>query len=1296
MVKIESRFIKTSNTEDDKALFTSHYINDVLPTEKDFLKYSPANFFDLIKEENGLKNKLATAKRLKEAPIEDLIIRPVLKSLGSKTISRVSIPNGEIDLCVYEPAVESFPPQGFDENFSNTYAVIEAKRYGRISNKYFVSKHDHTDPIYQIFDYLRYVNLHLANRGIKDHDVQYGVLTDGYKWRIYSKNYIHNHQEFAAHFIEFDLEEILGCEDSDLQDHLLKIFAYFFSKKSLTGNLAKLEKKSKELEVAVTTALREQTFTSLEYIATGLWRQIKVNPTLKHSLKAEYGIDYALVAEDEQVKAKLLKLVYDESLVFLLRTLFVLYAEDRNLFDEQQIQKVIKGDGNILDRIISATDSGIGQAIHLSDLGRNDDVSLGRVFTQIDAQYNGGLFSADKHPLLYMLDIEDELYINAIDNLCRVESKKKIYTVDFSTISARELGSIYESLLEYKLTVSEDAILELPSIVNKKRIRKNVQPGDLYLINHDGERKATGSYYTPDLIVNHLVKNALEPKLEEIASSNSGFNEIYQEVLRLSICDPAMGSGHMVYACYNRIIEFLHQLIEEQNESGDDSIIWNSETAYEIRANVARRCIYGADLNPTAVELAKLVMWMSIFNVDKPFEFFDYNLTCGNSLIGLNEETENATGNNENSSSIFGETTAPALLRSTEELEASVQATLVQHVKTMQAMSRETVDEVHAVDAFWRTEVLPLQKNLSFVWNIKLALTLFSAKTHQQQLEEVRLGYPTLIELLDEDPHYVQKVLDEDSDVPPSVLKLKSIAQTIEETFRPIHWRVMFPHIMVQGGFDVICANPPWDKVKPTRGEYFSDFIEGYNNLDTKDAKVASDSLMAQNQEIKEGWIKYDESFRRQNEFYANTYQHQVVYGADGKKLSGDNNLYKLFVEKIYTLLKQGGSCGLVIPDNFNIDSGCSGLRRLILNKTTLRELVMFENRKNLFDIHRQYKFNVMSFDKIAPRSNAAFKAGFYWYEPAWLDGEPTPDFYEAEEKNHPRHHRTYSYSSSFIREVSPDTYFIFEFRNERQKNTYQQLLKFPSLGDTSALFFGRTYREFDMTNDSDLFSREKYGWPLYQGGMIHHYDAGFKAPGRFVEQTVGERRLAQKWKVQVGELPGRTYRIAWRSIAQPTDTRSLICTVLPRGTFVGNSLNLLELKSEGLEVDYPLVSGVNVVLSSTAADFFIRQRIAKNVNAFIVKELPVPRDVERIRSLGESALGLYSGPDFEKFRNGVDELLEAGERRDLQARLDAEVAHLYLLTYEQYQSVLDSFPLVDADYKKRCLLEFKEIQFAS
>lgn len=1296
MKKIDSRFIKTSNTEDDKALFTAHYINEVLPQEKDFIRFKATKFFELVEQQNGLQDKLSAAKGLKETPIEDLIIRPVLESLGSNTVPRVSIPNGEIDLCAYDPDNEIFPPQGFDIDFSNTFSLIEAKRYGRITNKYFVTKQDHTDPIFQIFDYLRYVNLHLANKGLKNKSIDYGVLTDGYKWRIYSKNYIHNVHDFAAHFIEFNLEEILNCEDSEYKSYLLKIFGYFFSGKSLSGNLTKLEKKSKELEIAVTDALREQTFTSLEYIATGLWRQLKVNPNLKLTLDSKYGIDYNLVDSDEQVKARLLKLVYDESLVFLLRTLFVLYAEDRNLFDQSKIRKVIKGDGNILERITSYTEEGIGQATSLSSLSRNDDISLGEVFTKIDDQYNGGLFSATNHPLLYMLDMDDDLYINAIDNLCRVENKKKIYTVDFSTISARELGSIYESLLEYKLTISEDDILELPSIVNKKRIRKNVKSGDLYLINHKGERKATGSYYTPDLIVIHLVKNTLDPKLDAIAQRYSTFTEIYDAVLELSVCDPAMGSGHMVYACFNRIIEFLHQLIEQQNENGDSSIQWNSETAYEIRANVARKCVYGSDLNPTAVELAKLVMWMSIFNADKPFEFFDYNLTCGNSLIGLNEETEEQVGSNEIISSIFGETTAPALLRSTEEMEASVQATLIQHVNTMQNMPRNTVDEVHKVDTFWRTQVLPLQKNLSFMWNIKLATTLLSAKTDQKKIEVVRTGYPTLIELVDENPLYIQKVLDDDADVPSSVLKLKPIAQMIEETYRPVHWRVMFPHIMMRGGFDVICANPPWDKVKPTRGEYFSDFIERYNYLETKDAKAASEALMAENQQIKDGWILYDESFKRQNEFFAQQFQHQIAYNSEGKKLSGDNNLFKLFLEKIYTLLKTGGSCGIVIPDNFNIDNGCTGLRRLILNQTTLRELIMFENRKKLFEIHGQYKFNVMSFDKVTPRANAAFKAGFYWHEPAWLDGEPTPDFYESEEKNHPRHHRTYSYSTSFIREVSPDTLTIFEFGNERQKNTYQQLLKFPKLSDDSEQLHVKTYRELDMTNDADIFTKNSYGWPLYQGGMVHHFDASFKPAERFVEQSVGEQRLANKWRTDTQKLPGRKYRIAWRSIAQPTDTRSLICTILPRGTFVGNSLNLIEIQGEQTEQDYPILSGLNVVMSSTVADFFIRQRIAKNVNAFMVKELPVPRDLEKIRELGQSALGLYSGLEFEKFRNGVEALTDERQRLDLRAKLDAEVARLYLLNFEQYQSVLNSFPLVDPKYKQRCLMEYKEIQFAS
>ncbi len=1266
-------YIKTSLDEDGSGLISSHYIEEVLPQTKQFKEFHCNRLTDWVDGvgQKPLKDVFAESRELNERQTEDVLIRPILESLDNKLLAQVGLDGDIMDFVVYD-GDECLP------NHANTTAVIESKRYGRIEGKYFIRKEDNTDEIYQTLNYLRTLNLMLNNTG-SDNDVNYIVLTDGYTWRIYSKLYTHSVKEYERHFIEFDLEAIANCPDKAERDKYLKLFGIFFCRQSLAGQLVKHEQDSSELERAVTTELREQTFTALEYIATGIWRKVYVeeSPILAAVIKSAYGISVEDAHKDERVRADLLRIVYDESLVFLLRLLFVLYAEDRNLFDQGVIPKVIKGEGNLLELIISHSDQ-IGSFDLESEFLRNDDLKLANTFKLIDAKYNGGLFSSKKHPLLYDLDMDDILFSRAIDNLCRVQVKKRVYTVDFSTISERELGGIYESLLEYKMAISDRAIDEMPSIVNKKRIRRDVRAGDLYLINHKGERKATGSYYTPDLIVEHLVETGLSPQLQEAKEKHgSGFDDLFNAVLDIKVCDPAMGSGHMLIACYNRMVEFVRQCLEELHEDGKTDRVWDKETSYMVHTQIARKCIYGVDLNPTAVELAKLVLWMKVFRPDKPFEFFDYNLACGNSLIGVYDEVEASDDEFQ-----------MALFRSQEQVEKDIQSDLLRNVTRMLDMPRNTVDEVHAVDSYWRDEVRPLQRQVAFLYNVKLAKWLLPDK-----MDIVNAGYEQLVDGIDTDRDYVKKILAGDSEIPASVLALKDIDDEIRNDYRPLHWRIAFPHIAVRGGFDFVISNPPWDKVKPYREEYFSDLIEGYAYMETKDAKAASDALMADRPEIAEGWKRYEENFTKQNRFYQDSYEWQVVKGKDGKALKGDNNLYKVFIEKIYTILKDKGICGLVVPDNLNIDAGCTGLRRLLLERCTIRELVMFENRKRLFDIHGQYKFDVVTFEKTKPRKNLAFKAGFYWYDPIWLDGEPDEDYIAKNEHNKRALHRTYSYPTEFIKEASPDTLTIFEFRNKKQMDVFKKMMEYQPIGNEEEMLRIRTYTEFHMTNDSDLFNTRGTGWPLYQGSMIHHYNAHLKDPERFVIQNEGEARLASKWRIEQKQLPDRTYRIGWRDIAQPTDTRSLICSVIPRGAFVGNTLNLIELQGDFVG-DYEIIAALDAILSSTTPDFYVRQRMAKHVSAFILKELPLPRDLEAIREIGKMALPLFEGDDFETFRGGVAALDDEESRNKLIARIDARVAHLYGLTYEEYQSVLDSFPLVDADQKKRCLNAYNDWTF--
>lgn len=414
---IKTQYIRTSLSEDGDQLFTSHYLSEVLPETKQFKKI---NCSALINWANGVGGESLTSvfnrsRKLNEAQIENNLIRPILRLLGNKIQPQVKIDGDFIDICVYNGNY-------FDPNYNNTCAIIEAKRYGRIENKYYIHKEDNTDEIYQTLNYLRTMNLTLNNTG-SDHNINYAILTDGYRWRIYSKAYTHSIDAFQRHFLEFDLEAIANIQNNEVREKYITLFAAFFCKASLCGNLQKYEVASNELETAVTKELREQTFTALEYVATGIWRKcyLEDNPIMALVIKQAYNIDMDEAHKNPSERAKLLHVVYEESLVFLLRLLFVLYAEDRRLFKD--IPRVIKGQGGILKLIIESGKE-IGDIDDAEKFSRNDDQKLGQVFKQIDKQYNGGLFSGKKHPLLFELDMDDLLFVKAIDNLCRVTVKK--------------------------------------------------------------------------------------------------------------------------------------------------------------------------------------------------------------------------------------------------------------------------------------------------------------------------------------------------------------------------------------------------------------------------------------------------------------------------------------------------------------------------------------------------------------------------------------------------------------------------------------------------------------------------------------------------------------------------------------------------------------------------------------------------------------------------------------------------------------------------------------------------------
>ena len=334
LLKVFRHCVKTCLEEETSdGLFSRHFLLEVLPERREYKTFNPDRFIAFTEREELLYwIKRARKEGYNESQTEGKFIEPVLKALGNGMMSQTALDSEHADFALYPAKAK----EGFIDDYSNTYSLVESKRIGRLRNKYFIQKEDNKDEIYQILNYLRTLNLQLSNNGFNN-DVSFAVLTDGVLWRIYSKKFTHSTTEFQRNFIEFNLEHILEIADPELRVRMLKLFGFFFSEKTLRTELAKTQSQASELQTGVTQALREQTFSALEYIATGIWRSAYVEQDLVMKLLIEKDgrVNLSQVYDDESERAKLLKLVFDESVVYLLRLLFLLYGEDRELFLRQ-------------------------------------------------------------------------------------------------------------------------------------------------------------------------------------------------------------------------------------------------------------------------------------------------------------------------------------------------------------------------------------------------------------------------------------------------------------------------------------------------------------------------------------------------------------------------------------------------------------------------------------------------------------------------------------------------------------------------------------------------------------------------------------------------------------------------------------------------------------------------------------------------------------------------------------------------------------------------------------------------
>ena len=1076
-------------------LFSENFLNEEIKHTNDWKSITEnASAFNSFQEQLGVRlaNIQSNHLNANETTTKVLLINPILESLGwnnllQETHSGYGIPDQLLFLDENSMNLAS-TAHPIAKAFRYATVIQESKKFGiELSNSLKAAS-----PHAQILDYLRIAEFQT------DGNLRWGMLTNGRVWRLYDRKTI---PRLDAYY-EVDLISALSNPNTDL----LKRFYLLFRKEAFRCQEG------------------ERQYFLEQAIAHGRTYEEKVTKTLAEKIYGNVFPKFInLLALNSEAS---LGECRDNALVLLYRLLFLLFAEDRGFLPitDQAYQ------GYGLRSIRDEIDEKIDQATWSSRLTKYYDhvLSLCRLIDEGDDElgvppYNGGLFADERAPLLNIIRLPDSEFAPAIFELSHLRDHDgRTQYISYRDLSVQQLGSIYEQLLEKEPVVSHDGTIEI-----------QFNP---YV------RKDSGSYYTPqelvDVVLEHTLtplidekRNAFREKVAAVLDSDYSSEERLRQlqtvdpasaVLNLKVLDPAMGSGHFLVSAVDLITDHISSCMSFPDTLANDWLESNyqspliqeiEETRNAIlnRANrrnwdisdsqlsdkniisrmVLKKCIYGVDKNALAVELAKVSLWLHTFTIGTPLSFLDHHLRQGDSLIGMTWESFIKDYQRLASNLVFD-----INVRGLEQ-----QATTF--MQQIESLVDSDLDEVHqSSKIFHEVETLlaPLHKRYDMLcgWRwITAGMRQGERKSYEKELKHA-IDHATSSQFLAGDP-----TVDLKLDPKLKTKWLNALIVAEQESF--FHWEIAFPGVWrniegnsKQGGFDAIIGNPPWDVAKVEETEWFAlrnPEIARLQKTQRKQAigtlKKSNDPLITSFEEAKRNSQKFSNYVRKLGEYPLLSF--------------GDFNLYGLFVERSLSLLNSGGIVGLLTPSGIFSDRPSSKFFKIHSTRGRVGSIYDFENRRpgtnkgSFFpNVHPQFRFCVLVIGGTARR--------FQYTECGFLLHSPT----QIKEEN-----RCVKLTAEDFKKVNPNTGTAPTFLNGREAQIITSVHnKHPVLvnhsnGEISAMYDIKYLRMFDSSNDSNCFTpqttleREGYYpirfrrwkkgkeliYPLYQARMIHQYD---------------------------------------------------------------------------------------------------------------------------------------------------------------------------------------------------------------
>jgi hypothetical protein len=1201
---------------------------------------------------------------------------------------------------------------------------------------------------------------------LEQRKLNWGILTDGAKWRLYSAKTSRPFEDF----VELPLDQAL--ESSDEAEYGL--FERFFHIDSFLADEAEgsvrqdeslriykcrldqdRDESEKVLDEKVKTPFLAQVDEVLQYICNGF-----IYDTQKT------GEEYT---EEERGA------IFESAVKLIYRCLFLFYAEARRLLPSDPDKADLYQSHSIQTICNEARKFRWGerQDTDQYDLWKHlkglvDAVNEGDPEYGIMG-YNGGLFDDEEEPFLGQHQLRNDFLSRALYLLAYVEplgnEPDLEYPIPYEDLEVRHLGELYENILEFTVQLADAdryrrrskkgvAIL-LASQTSKHSGDTLIKKGDVYFGESALERKQSGSYYTPESLVHFLnqktivapltqiFKEEYLPRFQELLEQATARHDIAtrrgaaqsaaahvqqfveKKVLKFKVCDPAMGSGHFLVDATNQMTRLVVSLLEEIPNIEGTSISISSHPN-EWRRQITRHCIYGVDLNPLAVTLAKLSLWLNCFASEHKLTFLDYHIRFGNSLIGLRTLDQLSSIPKRKNDSKKKKEAKVQLAFAFGEF-AGVHGKAAQEIERISRIDEDDTDKQKAM----------LEHALESMSDLRPLADLYTAYLMDSSIQHS--DYKDLFERLAKGTSLLDTL---NFELPLIEKRVKLYC----DSTKFFHWPIEFPDVFSienKCGFSAVVGNPPWDIVSAQPAEFFSKYDPGFRLLKRTASLRRIESLCNEHKAIARRWQEYKNNF-----IMINSYLNEPFAYKEGP--TGRNNLYHYFLHRSYDIGLPEGRLGIVIPGSFNADKGAYPLRRLLFENCEVMNFFCFSNEKFIFkNVHHAFRFIALTAAKGL--KTETIKSCFLTDPREAV----SPDI--LSEKLYQLDQHGLSVSYKMIKTLSPGSLSILEFKRQRDVRLAEH---FYSVADCLGSHSEDLNFKFsiEMMSNSDAWRFEvpaDVKIPVYAGRCFKQYDQKLLA----ASESISEGMLRDVYQ-NINEVCWQKSRLVFRDVTGGTSERTCISTILPVPNACVETARILYPRSQINSTDEQLQAYSIAILNSLPLDYIIRFMVRMHLSQHIMERAPFIREVDnhgsfnflvaRVARLTATTNGFEEfwhncfipewqeptfwypdssciddygpaheqeirkrlmaeasqlTPEWEKdygLHSRLPDRRDTGDRAQLRAEIDAYVALLYGLSRDDFAYILNTFPVLKKKEmkafgefmsKRKCLEEYDRIK---